>query len=246
LEVLRFYKPQLYHAIQGDLPPEQWPQVVREMVGALQETRPPYKRDAAEVEAEAKRLVESAEPRARQYLLGHGEDKQRVRVMPPDQAVGAYLCREYRAAEEELWKSWTLPFPEAHAQMLRSWHDLAPGRPPAVDNPLIRANLVPASFGAPPDYRTPELFHARFDATRTDWNIAILRVIEALRDYAAGHDGLPPDRLDQVTDLPVPADPFTGRPFGYRREGRTATLDAPAPADIGPTAGHRYELTFSK
>jgi hypothetical protein len=31
-----------------------------------------------------------------------------------------------------------------------------------------------------------------------------------------------PRRLDQITDLPVPPNPLTGKPFSYRMEGQAA------------------------
>jgi hypothetical protein len=41
---------------------------------------------------------------------------------------------------------------------------------------------------------------------------------EAIRLYAANHGGKLPDSLDGLVDPPVPLDPFTQKPFWYRRE----------------------------
>ena len=70
------------------------------------------------------------------------------------------------------------------------------------------------------------IFAAR---TRTDRNIAALRCVEALRLHAARAGALPPS-LDEIEDAPVPADPFTGRPFNYRLAGDRAFLSG---ADLG-------------
>ena len=59
---------------------------------------------------------------------------------------------------------------------------------------------------------------------RLDRRVAALRVVEAIRLYAASHDGKLPDDLTQITEVPVPEDPATGKPFEYRRDGAAAVL----------------------
>jgi len=68
--------------------------------------------------------------------------------------------------------------------------------------------------------------------------------VEALRDYAARHDGRPPDRLEQIADLPVPPDPATGKPFDYAVQGQVVRLDALTP--WWWRTGRRLELTLVK
>lgn len=57
--------------------------------------------------------------------------------------------------------------------------------------------------------------------------IASLRIIEAVRDYLAAHDGNLPGKLDDIR-VPIPLDPMTGEPFHWRVDGKTATLKAPS------------------
>jgi hypothetical protein len=60
-----------------------------------------------------------------------------------------------------------------------------------------------------------------------------MRIIEAARHYLATHDGKLPASLDDITDVPVPFDPLTDRPFEWSVNSKTATLRAPAPpADV--------------
>ncbi len=59
---------------------------------------------------------------------------------------------------------------------------------------------------------------------RLDRRVAILMAIEALRMHLASTGKLP-DRLDEVTAVPVPPDPVTGGSFQYQREGDIAVLD---------------------
>lgn len=66
---------------------------------------------------------------------------------------------------------------------------------------------------------------------RSDRKVARLMVIEALRMHAAATGKLP-DKLADVTVVPVPMDPATGTSFIYSREGDAAKLDlAPAVPD---------------
>ena len=77
-------------------------------------------------------------------------------------------------------------------------------------------------------------------------NLFALRVIEALRIYAASHDGRLPDKLDDVKEVPIPNDPGTGKPFEYSRDGDTATLISQIPNDPYPNNGIRYRVTIRK
>jgi hypothetical protein len=82
--------------------------------------------------------------------------------------------------------------------------------------------------------------------TRLERNLAALRVVEALRLHAAAHEGKLPDKLSEVTEVPLPDDPGTGKPFGYSRDGDTATLTSEVPNEPVPNNGVRYRLTLRK
>ena len=54
----------------------------------------------------------------------------------------------------------------------------------------------------------------------------LLKIIEAIRYYAAIHGGRLPESLEAIKEVPVATvDPMTGKPFGYKVEGRTAIID---------------------
>ena len=69
-----------------------------------------------------------------------------------------------------------------------------------------------------------------------------LRVIEALRLYAASHGGRLPKKLDKIEDVPVPLDPRTREPFQYKLkktpEGEMGVLKF----NSEPLWEYRYEL----
>jgi hypothetical protein len=241
----RRWDPQLDLAMRGQLPAQQWPAVLHDMVGRIHEyNRLPQKVDAAEVDRKVKSLVEAAAPRAKPWLTAHGIAREQVEAMSAEQAVGMYWCQEYKAASDELWKSWTLPYWEAHEQMMRSWQAMNADHPPLAQNPLVDAYLV-SEDGNSHRRSVPTVLYIRYQLTRSDQYVALMRTIEALRDYAAAHDGHPPQNLDQIT-LPLPANPLTGKPFEYHVNGQSATIDAPSPAWRGPRSGWHYELVFAK
>lgn len=55
-----------------------------------------------------------------------------------------------------------------------------------------------------------------------------LRVIEAVRDHLASHEGKLPVSLDEIKSLSIPVDPLTGNPFEWSVAGKAATLKAPS------------------
>jgi hypothetical protein len=71
--------------------------------------------------------------------------------------------------------------------------------------------------------------------------LAGLRCVEALRLYAAAHEGKPPAKWSDITAVPLPINPVTGKGFEdyyQMKEGR-ALLDVPAQPFF---VGRRYEL----
>ena len=97
------------------------------------------------------------------------------------------------------------------------------------------------------DALVPRLDKVRAAQARLDRHIALLRCVEALRLYAAGHDGKLPAKLTDV-GAPVPVDPFTGKTFVYRLEGdRAVVRGTPPPGLEGMAAFNvRYEVTIRK
>lgn len=69
-----------------------------------------------------------------------------------------------------------------------------------------------------------------------------LQTVEALRHYAATHQGALPDSLEQLVETPAPDDPATGRPFEYSREGNVAIVEGP---DIQQGVPFGYEVRMN-
>jgi len=81
---------------------------------------------------------------------------------------------------------------------------------------------------------------------RLDGTVATLECIEGLRHYAAGHNGQLPAQLSEITDIQLPNDPATDKPFAYRTEGARAVLDVSAPKGGRPRDGIQYEITVAR
>ena len=70
----------------------------------------------------------------------------------------------------------------------------------------------------------PAILAAKQAEIRSEWTFAMLRIFEAMRLYAATHDGQWPERSSDITDVPIPVNPVDGKPFVYQRQGNKAIL----------------------
>ena len=78
----------------------------------------------------------------------------------------------------------------------------------------------------------PVMEATRSAVVKDDRRVAILRVIESLRIHAASHDGKLPDKLSDISEVAIPDDPVTTKPFEYRREGDKAFIQGPKVGDV--------------
>jgi len=83
----------------------------------------------------------------------------------------------------------------------------------------------------------------RLIAKKLDRHIAALQCVEAVRLFA-GRTGALPKTLGEITDVAVPNDPITGKPFIYQKTGAQAVLEGAVPDGGQPRDGIRYELSL--
>ena len=129
-----------------------------------------------------------------------GYDADTINVMPGSQAILLYAGLAYERIRDELSKPVGLPYHQAlplyrAGEARRADH-------PSID-PLRLGHLFPPAS---------QQFHLA--VTRGQRWIDLLRTVEAIRDYAQTHRGLP-ESLEVITDLPIPFNPLTGEPFHY-------------------------------
>jgi hypothetical protein len=164
---------------------------------------------------------------ARRRLAEHGLPEERVAGFPADQVILLDELREYEVRRDEEMKLMNLPTWEFAARSAR-------GR--------LRAG-EPALF----DFFLPTLSKVRLAQGRLEQRLALLRHVEALRMYAADHQGELPEKLAEI-DVPLPADPFTGRPFRYTLDGGVAHLRGTPPPgeEKNPAYNLHYEIAIRK
>ncbi len=77
-------------------------------------------------------------------------------------------------------------------------------------------------------------------------NLNVLQCVEAIRHHAATHDGQLPEKLSDVTDLELPQDVFTDKPFEYRRTDNGAVVKSSIPDGGDAVDITRYEIIIKK
>jgi len=171
---------------------------------------------------------------AKQFLAGKGFSQQRIEAMPAAQAVLIYQKQEYLEMRDNLFKWFALPYYQSRPHLEKSEKVFSRHHGSKGLKANVLATLIPA------------LYRVAFIQTRLDRHIALLRTIEAIRMFAADHSGRLPASLDEITSVPIPLDPVTGKSFVYRREdARNARLEAP----VSPSESQRrpiYELTLRR
>ena len=170
--------------------------------------------------------------------MAGGMAAEKVDAMPVDQVVGLYLFRQYLVIADEMWKTWHLPYWQASAKYPSSDELWESRRKLVAENPFIA--LIPT---------VPNI---RLQFARVDRNICLLRVIESLRDYAATHENHFPQSLEDLSQLPAPINPVTGRSFPYRSAGGIAVIEVESdfprgahdgiPADTGTLIPSNEEI----
>ena len=71
----------------------------------------------------------------------------------------------------------------------------------------------------------PASLAAKEAETRCEWTVAMMRIFEAMRLYAAAHDGHWPDRLGDITEVPIPVNPVRRQAVHLRTAGKQGDSD---------------------
>ncbi len=164
---------------------------------------------------------------ARQRLVEHGLSAERLLRFPADQVILLDEKRELEERFDDFVKTIDYPFWQVEAL-----------------NAQVELKKAPALFA---DVLLPIMQGARRAQGRVDQLIGLLRQVEALRLYAAEHDGTLPAKLSDVP-VPLPVDPFTGKPFRYEVTGNTVHLRGTPPAGMEKDPGFNmhYVVTLQK
>jgi hypothetical protein len=164
---------------------------------------------------------------ARKRLIASGLAEERVKTYPALQVVLLDEKREFELRRDEGMKWMMLPYWEAEPGLL------APAASEGGDT--LFGGFLPA------------MLKVRRAQARVEQRIALLRHVEALRLFAAEHEGKLPAHLSDVK-VPLPSDPFTGKPFSYKVDGAVAVLKGTPPRGEEANAIYnvRFEVTIKK
>jgi hypothetical protein len=156
--------------------------------------------------------------------------KDAVEAMPAAQVIIVHTVRSYEDLRDDTFKWFFVPYPDGIEEMRAAQAEVFPVEPDIGGaGPLAKALL-------------PAVLAIRTATVRVDREVAILRLVEALRIYGASHEGRLPTTLRDVTEVPIPSDPMTGAPFEYQLKGDKAVVQ------VSPLPGrpHIYEITMAR
>jgi hypothetical protein len=168
---------------------------------------------------------------ARRRLVEAGLPEERLLRFPAEQVLLLDEWREFEVQRDEVMKLINLP----------TWQ-FESFSPPLPQKKGTRALGKSLFYGL-----VPALHKVRGAQGRLEQRIALLRHVEALRLSAAAHDGKLPEKLADFS-VPLPPDPFTGKPFLYKVEGATAHFRGTPPQreKNNPAYNVHFEVTVQK
>jgi hypothetical protein len=174
---------------------------------------------------------------AKKILIDQGRPKELVDAMPHFQVGLLVALQQYDQVFDESLKWQSLPYWQAQPEIAK-WTKRIKELPDDKNAPAIPIArlLLPA---------IQKVYAAH---VRTDRRIAALRCVEAVRLYAAAHEGKLPAKWEEIKEAPTPLDPVTGKAFDYHVAGDRAFLTSTPfpglPADNANTL--TYELTIQR
>ena len=174
-------------------------------------------------------------PEAKVQLIALGRPAAVVEKMPAAQVVALRSVTVIRALYDDYVKCFHLPYPRAVAEFARLRKQADEWKKQNEGDALLSVFLL----------TLPAIEKVHNAHARVGRRIAGVRAVEAVRLHAALNDGRVPGKLADITAVPVPTDPWTGKPFAYTADGTTFALFAPPPAGEQPHTGNsfRYEVT---
>ena len=164
-------------------------------------------------------------PQAKERLVRLGMPQQQVEELAANSVVLAYDVAQYRQEAQEAIKWAGLP----------PWQSI-PGTGAADSLIQVRRR----------EYNTltmllPSFHNSSLQIAKADRLLAMTTCVEAIRAYAASHEGKLPTDLEALSpQSPVPIDPMSGKPFEYQAKDNVATLRGPAP----PGELRQFETIF--
>ncbi len=232
--------PQIKDVATTELTPEQWNVRLWEFIKSLSSLTPLLGggdtakdwRDKLMEGVGVAVMVTALSPRAKTDLEAIGWSKERLATMAPAQIILLHISEVYQELRDATFKWFHVPYWQA--QTLDEEKEVLRGG-------KVRREIIPLAA-----LLLPAVSHSRFATLRTSRDMAAMQTVEAVRAYSAEHEGKLPAKLEDITKCPVPLDPTKGTLFDYRVDGKTFTLESPAPASRQKSDGLRYIVTLAE
>lgn len=166
---------------------------------------------------------------ARKRLTDSGHPAELVKSMPPLQLAIVEDFYQYTVIRDEMFKWMNLPYPVATKGIAEVEDALKKAKSTWFLGPML----------------LPAVLKVKNAQARIEQRLAYLRIIEAVRLHAHEHGGALPASLDDIK-LPLPVDPYTGKPFEYTVKDGVATLHGEPPYKNNPQSNRYYEIRVRK
>ena len=174
--------------------------------------------------------IEGNAPQAKEYLVSRGVlAKDALEAYSKEHLVFLAMKDYYEVTRDDQYKWFSLPYLDAIDNLSRATDQIE------VDREKL------GWFTQLPNALAPSLSAFYESIQRSRQRIALVQLIEAIRMAAAENGGKLIESLDKSA-VPVPANPFTGKPFSYQVSGDTAVITSELPARL-PV---RIELKMAK
>ncbi|MDR2168816.1 MAG: hypothetical protein LBP59_01580 [Planctomycetaceae bacterium] len=166
---------------------------------------------------------------AKERLRKRGLSDEKINSLSIYQVIAPYAMEEISNVYDMLSVSATLPESERNGEkiFIKSISE--------ADKKLIMCSSVDILIGF--IFRDLGSSHKQI-IEWTDQLYDLIKIIEAIRYYAAVYDGKLPESLDAIKETPVPKICLlSGKPYVYKVEGKTITIDYTAGFDYTDSRG---------
>jgi hypothetical protein len=153
-------------------------------------------------------------PHAKKWHMQRGRSEQEIEALSTYQVVVPFVCEEIKRTYDLMFVEASMPMGESHPAFNFDEYVMQKGRQPVTPVDHLLSLFTPATLAA------------RGAFYRQTQTVDLLKIVEAIRYYAAMNGGKLPATLVEITEIPVPkVCPISGKPYDYRVEGKTAIID---------------------
>jgi hypothetical protein len=172
-------------------------------------------------------------PEAKKALIETGRKPEEVEAMPVLQVVTLHSLNRFLEYQDDVYKWLALPIAEARVGLAQADKRLRLAE--------AKRDILPFLTFLP---GVAKVYDAH---VRLERRLAALRCLEAIRMHAKENHGKPPAKLEDITLVPVPMDPVTGKSFDYFVKDQMIILKAPPPAHEAANQSNSltYEMTIA-